>query len=230
MNKRFTLIGLVVLASLLVVTSAWAREMPRSNPGRAAATSATRAGQVPTTAAGDIEYRANLTGSAAYPTVTGKVEYEVERDGDREFEVDVYGAKALSGKKVVIYLDGKQIGRMTINRRGHGEFSVESGRGRNVPVLTTSSVVELRFAGATVAGSDPVSVYQGNSGPNAIDDDDFDDAVDDDHDDMDDHDNIDDIDDDDDVHYSGVYANGVYANGVHANGVHADWDDDGDDD
>lgn len=217
MNKRFALIGLVVLASLLVVTSAWAREMPRSNPGQAAATSATRAGQVPMTAAGDIEYRANLTGSAAYPTVTGKVEYEVERDGGREFEVDVWGATTLSGKKVTIHLDGKQIGRMTINRRGHGEFSIDNGRGRNVPVLTTSSIVELRFAGAVVAGSGPVSVYQDNDSPDDIDDDDIDDSIDDDHDDLDDHDD-EDLDDDDHDDYT------------HYSGDHIDRDDDGDDD
>jgi len=98
-----------------------------------------------------IELKARLQAGPKYPTVVGEAEYEVERNGNREFEVEIRGVKALAGQRVDIYVNGSLVGKMKIDRLGRGEFEIETEDGDKVPQLKAGDKVELRFGKVVVA-------------------------------------------------------------------------------
>lgn len=191
MNKRIMLIGVMILSVLVTATSVMAGEMPGRSLNRAGTASPAIQVSTPTAtpAADPIELGVGLQGGAANPTVAGRAKYEVERSGNREFDVDVWGAEALAGQQVEVYVDGAPVGGMTINSFGRGEFDMETSDGHAVPEMTAGSTVELRVGGSTLAAGQLA----------AMPDDGINDGDDDDPNDTDDDDDIDDIDDDDDA-------------------------------
>jgi len=148
---------------------------------------------VPTTR---VDLEARLTGGASHPDLRGKADYEVDRDGDREFEVGVRGAAALAGQTLDVFVDGVLVGSLTVDGNGFGRLKLDSERGHAVPVVNEGSTVELRLGGAAVSAGAFV-VDADDDDIDDIDDDDDDDDHDDDDDYDDDHDDDDDDDDDD---------------------------------
>lgn len=210
MNKRIVLMAVMLLSLLVSAASVMAQGAPGRSMSRPEAAPAM---QVIEAAPTILKLGARLQGSARHPNIAGWAEYEVERNGNREFEVDVWGAKAFAGKRVEVYVNGKLVGKMKINRAGRGDFDIETSDGDTVPHMKAGDTVEVRFRGAALAGN-PLAVVP-VSGANSIDTDDDMDDVDDVDDDIDD-DDIDDMDDDD-------------PDDDHDDIDHDDWDDDNDD-
>lgn len=216
MNKRIVLMAVMLLSLLASAASVMAQGAPGRNMSRPEAAPAM---QVIEAAPSILKLGARLQGSAQHPNIAGWAEYEVERNGNREFEVDVWGAKAFAGKRVEVYVNGKLVGKMKINRAGRGDFDIETSDGDTVPHMKAGDTVEVRFRGATLAGN-PLAVMP-NSSANSIDtDDDMDDVDDMGDDDIDD----DDIDDDDDD------MDDDDPDDDHDDIDHDDWDDDDDND
>ena len=205
MNKRIMMIAMMVLSMLAAAASVMARELPSRSLNRTETASPAvqvisptpTATPVATPAADPVELGAGLQGGAAHPTVAGRAKYEVERDGEREFDVDVWGATALVGQQVEVYVDGALVGGMTINSFGRGEFDLETSHGDAVPDLTAGSTVELRVGGATLAANQLVVLPDDDINDDDDPNDDNDDDSDDDNDDDSDDDNDDDDGDDD---------------------------------
>lgn len=211
MNKRIVLMAVMLLSLLASAASVMAQGAPGRSMSRPEAAPAM---QVIEAAPTILKLGARLQGSAQHPDIAGWAEYEVERNGNREFEVDVWGAKAFAGKRVEVYVNGKLVGKMKINRAGRGDFDIETSDGDTVPHMKAGDTVEVRFRGATLAGNPLAVVPVGNA--NSVDTDDDMDDVDDVDDDIDD-DDIDDMDDDD-------------PDDDHDDIDHDDWDDDDDND
>lgn len=211
MNKRIVLMAVMLLSLLASAASVMAQGAPGRSMSRPEAAPAM---QVIEAAPTILKLGARLQGSARHPNIAGWAEYEVERNGNREFEVDVWGAKAFAGKRVEVYVNGKLVGKMKINRAGRGDFDIETSDGDTVPHMKAGDTVEVRFRGAALAGNPLAVVPVGNA--NSVDTDDDMDDVDDVDDDIDD-DDIDDMDDDD-------------PDDDHDDIDHDDWDDDDDND
>lgn len=211
MNKRIVLMAVMLLSLLASAASVMAQGAPGRSMSRPEAAPAM---QVIEAAPTILKLGARLQGSAQHPNIAGWAEYEVERNGNREFEVDVWGAKAFAGKRVEVYVNGKLVGKMKINRAGRGDFDIETSDGDTVPHMKAGDTVEVRFRGAALAGNPLAVVPVGNA--NSVDTDDDMDDVDDVDDDIDD-DDIDDMDDDD-------------PDDDHDDIDHDDWDDDDDND
>lgn len=211
MNKRIVLMAVMLLSLLASAASVMAQGAPGRSMNRPEAAPAM---QVIEAAPAILKLGARLQGSAQHPDIAGWAEYEVERSGNREFEVDVWGAKAFAGKRVEVYVNGKLVGKMKINRAGRGDFDIETSDGDTVPHMKAGDTVEVRFRGAALAGNPLAVVPVG--GANSVDTDDDMDDVDDMDDDIDD-DDIDDMDDDD-------------PDDDHDDIDHDDWDDDDDND
>ena len=200
MNKRIMMIAMMALSMLAAAASVMARgDLPSRSLNRMETASPAVQVSSPTPpatpTANPIELGAGLQGGAAHPTVAGRARYEVERDGEREFDVDVWSAAALVGQQVEVYVDGALVGGMTINSFGRGEFDLETSHGEAVPDLTAGSTVELRVGGATLAANQLVVLPDDD----VNDDDDLNDDDDDVNDDDDLNDDDDDVNDDDDL-------------------------------
>jgi hypothetical protein len=97
-----------------------------------------------------MDLKVFLAGSAAYPTVVGDMEYDVNRRGGAEIKVEVHNAVGLVGQVLDVYVDGALIGRMLVDGRGRAEFEVDSDWGQAIPAVTTGSTVEVRLGNAVV--------------------------------------------------------------------------------
>jgi hypothetical protein len=86
-----------------------------------------------------------LTGSAAYPRVSGEAKYKVDR-GNRELEVEIEDANALAGRTLVVLVNGRRFGTMTVDALGNASIERSTQRGQAVPVISDGSTVRVKTA------------------------------------------------------------------------------------
>jgi len=98
------------------------------------------------------ELRATLHGSAAFPGADGKARFR-DRGGEQELEVEVEDANRLAGTRLRVFVGGRQVGTLRINRFGNGSLNLNSDRGDNVPAVTAGTTVRVRTAGGTLVVS-----------------------------------------------------------------------------
>lgn len=98
------------------------------------------------------ELRATLHGSAAFPGADGKARFR-DRGGEQELEVEVEDANRLAGARLRVFVGGKQVGTLRINRFGNGSLNLNSDRGDNVPAVNAGTTVRIRTAGGTLVVS-----------------------------------------------------------------------------
>lgn len=92
----------------------------------------------------DTELVARLRGSDHYPSARGFSEYE-GGEGERSIEVTVR-ARAAAGRKVVLLVDGRRVGRMHLNGSGFAHREWETEHGQAVPVVNAGDPVRVRVA------------------------------------------------------------------------------------
>ena len=96
--------------------------------------------------------QAALTGSAAHPGVNGKAVYRVDSATDRKLEVEIEDARRLAGKTLVVMVNGKRFGTMTVDSFGNANIEHETERGQAVPMIKAGSIVRVKTqAGVLVA-------------------------------------------------------------------------------
>jgi hypothetical protein len=95
---------------------------------------------VPTASAATNIHEATLKGSASFPTATGKAKFSVD-DGIRELEAQVEHVRRLAGKPVNFIVNGKLVGRATVNSLGTARIRKT---GSVVPAVTTGSTIRVR--------------------------------------------------------------------------------------
>lgn len=101
----------------------------------------------PVVAAHQMDLRAGLHGSRAYPRVTGAAAYEPDHHG-RQLEVHLYHAARLAGWRLVVYVHGTRAGTMTVSRYGYAHLA----RHRGVPYCQAGQAIRIRTrAGVLVA-------------------------------------------------------------------------------
>jgi hypothetical protein len=102
--------------------------------------------------ANDADLRITLKGSAQFPNAKGSAKYR-NRDGEREFQVEVENVKALAGKTLNVFANGSKVGTMTINQFGAGRLNLNSTRGQNVPKIVSGSKVQVKTGQGVVVVS-----------------------------------------------------------------------------
>ena len=107
--------------------------------------------------AAEIDLFARLSGSSAYPRVTGHSEYE--RGNGREVEVTIGNAGRLAGKRLNVFVAGQKIGSMLVSSGGTAHIDRDTEHGQFVPVASAGDTVRVRRAdGTLVAGGKYVRV------------------------------------------------------------------------
>jgi len=105
---------------------------------------------VPAASAATDVHTATLNGSASFPAVNGKAKFQRD-DGIRQLEAQIEDAKALAGKRVVFRVDGKEVGRPTVNSLGTARIR-RSGN-NVVPPVSTGSTIRVRTLSGTLVAS-----------------------------------------------------------------------------
>ena len=94
---------------------------------------------------------AKLNGTTAFPAVSGKATFSREA-GRRELEVEIEHARALRGKRLVLFVAGRKIGTMLVGRLGNARLDRSTQRGQAVPSITAGTRLSVHTAaGAAVA-------------------------------------------------------------------------------
>jgi len=94
---------------------------------------------------------AKLTGTSAFPAVSGKATFSREA-GKRELEVEIEHARALRGKRLTVFVAGKRIGTMVVGQLGNARLDRSTQRGQAVPSIAAGTRLSVHTAaGAAVA-------------------------------------------------------------------------------
>lgn len=93
--------------------------------------------------ANSADLKISLKGSAQFPNAKGSAKYR-NRDGEREFQVEVENVKKLAGKNLNVFVNGSKVGSMKINQLGVGRLVLNSTRGATVPQITSGSKVQVK--------------------------------------------------------------------------------------
>lgn len=102
-------------------------------------------------AKGGSKITARLTGTSAFPAVSGKATFSRE-NGRRELEVEIEHARALKGKRLTLFVAGRKIGTMVVGRLGNAGLDRSTQRGQAVPSITAGTRLSVHTAaGTTVA-------------------------------------------------------------------------------
>ncbi len=100
---------------------------------------------------GGTKITARLTGTSAFPAVSGKATFSRE-NGRRELEVEVEHARALKGTRLTLFVAGRRIGTMVVGRLGNARLDRSTQRGQAVPKITAGTRLSVHTAaGTTVA-------------------------------------------------------------------------------
>jgi hypothetical protein len=98
---------------------------------------------VPAASAATNVHRATLTGSNAFPAVTGSAKFSVD-NGVNQLEAEIQDANALAGTKVKFIVDGQKVGSDKVNALGNARIDVS---GAAVPTVSTGSKIKVVQAG-----------------------------------------------------------------------------------
>jgi hypothetical protein len=94
---------------------------------------------------------ARLTGTSAFPAVSGKATFSREA-GRRELEVEIEHARALRGRRLTVFVAGKKIGTMVVGQLGNARLDRSTQRGQAVPSIAAGTRLSVHTAaGAAVA-------------------------------------------------------------------------------
>ena len=94
---------------------------------------------------------AKLNGTTAFPAVSGKATFSREA-GRRELEVEIEHARALRGRRLVLFVAGRKIGTMLVGQLGNARLDRSTQRGQAVPSITAGTRLSVHTAaGAAVA-------------------------------------------------------------------------------
>ena len=105
----------------------------------------------PAAQASGSKITATLTGTSAFPAVSGKATFSRE-NGRRELEVEVEHARALRGKRLTLFVAGRKIGTMLVGRLGNARLDRSTQRGQAVPSIAAGTRLSVHTAtGTTVA-------------------------------------------------------------------------------
>jgi hypothetical protein len=104
----------------------------------------------PAAAAADPEFHAVMHGSSAFPHARGHSEYSRE-GAKREADATLNNAPSrIRRHNVVVFVNGRRIGTMWVNRFGHADREWSTEHGQFVPWAGSGSPVRVRTAGGTL--------------------------------------------------------------------------------
>ena len=91
---------------------------------------------------------AKLTGTSAFPAVSGKATFSRE-NGRRELEVEVEHARALRGKRLTLFVAGRKIVTMVVGQLGNARLDRSTQRGQAVPSIAAGTRLSVHTAAGT---------------------------------------------------------------------------------
>ena len=94
--------------------------------------------------------RITLKSSAQYSTAKAKAKFK-DAGTEKEFQVEIENVKALAGKTLTVFVDGKKVGTFKVNALGVGRLNLNTIRGNKVPAIHSGSKVLIKFGTKKVA-------------------------------------------------------------------------------
>jgi len=96
--------------------------------------------------------RAALSGSSTFSAVNGEAKWKT-KGGERELEIQIEDAKALSGKRLAVRIGGKLIGHMRVSALGRARLVKSTEAGQSVPTSVTGKAVKITTGGGALVAS-----------------------------------------------------------------------------
>ena len=97
---------------------------------------------------GGTKLTAKLTGTKAFPGVSGKATFKRE-SGQRELEVEIEHARSLHGKRLTVFVGGNKIGTMVVGQLGNARLDRSTQRGQAVPSIKAGTRLSVHTATGT---------------------------------------------------------------------------------
>jgi hypothetical protein len=104
--------------------------------------------------ASNANLQISLTGRHAYPRATGSSQYQAQ-PGQSEFQAEVEHVRSLAGRQLLVKVNGRTVGKMTVSRQGRADLTLNSELGQSVPAITSGALVKVTINTSTpvVSGS-----------------------------------------------------------------------------
>jgi hypothetical protein len=96
--------------------------------------------------------RAALSGSSTFSAVNGEAKWKA-KGGERELEIQIEDAKALSGKRLTVRIGGRLVGHMKVSALGRARLVKSTEAGQSVPTSVTGKAVRVTTGGGTPVAS-----------------------------------------------------------------------------
>ena len=98
-------------------------------------------------------FRASLTGGAINNvTPFGRADYRVFTDNSRRLEVSVYSVNLAAGTVLNVFVNGTNVGQITVSANRSGTLTLRTSQGQTVPTVAAGNTIEVR-QGTTVIAS-----------------------------------------------------------------------------
>lgn len=101
-------------------------------------------------ATSEVDFHARLHGTSAFPSAFGHSEYgRTARHRDVEVTVNNLPAR-LRGHRVTVFVSGRRVGTMLVNRAGHASREWKTEHGQFVPFARAGSLCRVRTSAGTL--------------------------------------------------------------------------------
>jgi hypothetical protein len=86
-----------------------------------------------------IERLATLRGSSSFPAAKGEARFRSRDTARRDLKVQVENVNLPAGSRLSVFVDGAQVGTLTLVAGGRGELQLSTENGQAVPNLSTGT-------------------------------------------------------------------------------------------
>ena len=90
--------------------------------------------------------KAALSGSTSFSSVNGEAKWK-SKSGERELEVQIQDATALSGKRLTVRIGATVVGHMRVNALGRARLVRSTQAGQKVPASVAGKDVRIKTSG-----------------------------------------------------------------------------------
>jgi hypothetical protein len=99
-----------------------------------------------------VDRQIRLRPANGFPHVTGSAQYQAQA-GQRDFEVELEHLGTLTGRTLLVRVNGGTVGSMKVTRTGTARLTRTTERGQKVPVVVHGSSVTVKTRAGVVVAS-----------------------------------------------------------------------------
>jgi hypothetical protein len=99
-----------------------------------------------------VDWQIPLSAGKGFARATGSAQYQAQ-PGQRELQIELDHLGFLSGRTLVVQVNGATVGSMKVSQRGIAQLTLNTERGQRVPVVVHGSTVTTKGAAVIASGT-----------------------------------------------------------------------------